>query len=478
MTIIQPTPENAQTLEIYNMETEQLTLGCAMMDPSILPDIGFLQPDDFFLERHQIILRAIRAVAPSGTTDAVAVHQKIVEMKEDVGGLSYLMSLILMPMASFVAESYGRKVEELATRRRYLRAASLIAAAVHSEQSIAEIETEIARVIKGVGERHAATIDTSEDIADIALRVMHEAAVQAKKPCDLPGMTTGIKTLDEASDGVEKGLFYLAAARPGMGKSSALAQIALSLAKAGHRVGFFSLEMPSSMLVAKMICQESKVPSWKVRKGKMTKEETDRFVKAGELVLSLPLWIEAGSGLTVSMMQSIATRHEREDGLDVVVIDTVNRIGDISKKSDQYAGTTYVSHHLADWAHDSKYAIIGAAQLSRANTNRTDKRPTLADLRDTGAWEEDADVVWGIHRPGYYDRGNESIAHLCEVVGLKDRYGDSDFTVKLYWEKQWQGFAPLADAEQQKQAPPKRPQKQPDLIEVLKERDKKAQAAA
>lgn len=228
--------------------------------------------------------------------------------------------------------------------------------------------------------------------------------------------------------------------------SSLLAQMAWGLAEGGHPVLIFSLEMGAPALVRRMICQKARVSNTESRLGRLNVEDFKKF-KAAAVELQdkgrYPIFVEDRAGRTVSAMRSIARRHTDKYGIQAVFIDTINRIGDVSHAHDQYHGMTSTSHAIADWAHDSDYAVLVAAQLSRGNQATGDKRPTLATLRDAGAQEEDADVVIGIHRPGYYKPQDDLINHEAEILPLKIREGATDAMVQLYWEPAWPGFGIL-----------------------------------
>jgi replicative DNA helicase len=225
--------------------------------------------------------------------------------------------------------------------------------------------------------------------------------------------------------------------------SALLAQIAAGLGLAGYGVLFFSLEMGRVPLVRRMICQRAKVSNTQCRRGRLNTDDLNKFKRAAVELRNV--WVEARSGLTVRSMQTITRHYARQHDIKLVIIDTVNRVGDVGRAANQYHGMTITSHAIADWAHESDYAIAVAAQLSRANKMVKDPRPTLDSLRDSGSQEEDADVVVGLHRPGYYKTDDASLRHLAKLYMLKNREGDSESDINLYWEAAWPGFALPAD---------------------------------
>lgn len=443
---------NTDDLDPRSIEAEEAVLALAIADPDTLDETGFLRPDDFFIVRHGWMWEAVKTIRERG--DGVEYLSVVTELErrgrlQESGGAAGVLSLVnkALQYPIFDAPAYARIVHDMAVRRGLIAAASRIARLAHSDETaIDEVVTRAEEEIVGVGERRASAVEQVQSVANVAADLMVEAQMRRDDPRDMVGMRTGLRPVDDMLLGIEPGLAYWIAGRPGMGKSSLLAQMAWGLAEHGCPVLFFSLEMKAEALVRRMICQMARVDNKLLRLGKLPPIEYRKWQAAAARIQNAdkyPLFIEARSGRTVADMKAIARRYANKHGIKAVVIDTINRIADVGKAGDQYHGMTAVSHAVADWAHDSAYAVLVAAQLNRGNQQGHNKRPTLATLRDAGAQEEDADVVLGLHREGYYKPDVADLEHVAELLPLKVREGATEAMAKLYWDAKWPGFGML-----------------------------------
>ena len=440
-----------------DVSAERQVLRAVMVDGYAYEEIAYLKPTDFYDVANGWVWEAVQDIAadtPMGeqvfSTQLVQRRLEAKGRKLEGGWLMFLTRIVTEgwePYAELVAKENARVIAERATRRRLIDACSDIARLAHSEDTpIEDVLEKAGANVESVRDRHAIMADEVVSGSDVAVSVLLDTQDRQDNPRDVVGMKTGIRPLDGLLLGIEPGLAYWIAGRPGMGKSSLLAQMAWGLAEHGHPILFFSLEMKAAAIMRRMICQKARVSNTNSRLGKLSDVDFRRFKEAAHAFQDkdkYPLYIDERAGRTVAAMRSIARRYADKHGIQAVFIDTINRVGDVGRARDQYHGMTATSHAIADWAHDSKYAILSAAQLSRGNQQAGDKRPTLATLRDAGSQEEDADVVVGIHRPGYYNTEDESLAHIAEILPLKIREGATDTMVKLYWEGAWPGFGLL-----------------------------------
>lgn len=427
----------------HSLESEAAVLGSILINAETIEEIGFLEPPDFFLLKNQYIFDAMLDVRKDKIAiDFLSVTQKLEEKNRlsEVGGAGAIVSLHTATPSALNIEGYARIVQRMALRRKLIDAAGAIARVAHSEDTqIDDVIEKSFKEIEAVGDKRAASITSVISVEDIAIEVLAESARVQDNPKELMGMACGLRPLDDALGGFEAGLAYWFAGRPGMGKSALLAQIAAGLGMAGHGVLFFSLEMGRVPLVRRMICQHARISNTQCRRGRLNDTDLNKFKRAAVELRNV--WVEARSGLTVRNMQTITRHYARQHDIKLVIIDTINRVGDVGKAANQYHGMTTTSHAIADWAHDSPYAIAVAAQLNRTNKMVKDPRPTLDSMRDSGSQEEDADVVIGIHRPGYYNPDDASLRHAAKLFLLKNREGDSESDVNLYWDSSWPGFA-------------------------------------
>lgn len=411
-------------------EAEKAVLGSVMIDNAALEDAAFLGSEHFYNPRYGLVWSAMWRLYQA--------HQAIDELtlRGELSGtditVAEINSMVQTTASAVNVSSYANDVLEAATRRGLLLASSEVARAAHADlRPIGDcLETSIA-AIEAVMEGHVSGRDTTRAARDVAGDVLIDALRWREDPSLVRGVASGLAPVDEMLGGFQPSELTSIAGRPGQGKSALLGRLAWGIAAKKQPVIFFSLEMTASAMVRRMGCQIAHVSSTMLKAGKLHPDEFKLFQDAIEDVATYPLWIEARSGLTVREMQAIARRYERKHGLAVVMIDTLNRVSSDGKSP--YERMTNASHATADWAHNSRYSIIQAVQMSRVNENTSDKRPTLAALRDSGAIEEDNDNILGLYRPHYYDRDNRELEHVAELRILKFRDGDSDAQADLYW---------------------------------------------
>ena len=465
---IDPATLKIDQLAPHSIEAESAVLGAALMNPDALNEVGFLTPEDFFIVRHAWIFEAMVTIRErKEPIDFMTVVSELEQNSRlaEVGGPAYILSLTNKTPNSLNTEGYGRIVERLATRRRLIDAASQIARAAHSDETDIEKVLDTSQAaMRSVSDRHIKTIDKSKAVKDIAALVLAKAKSYKENPVDIRGMRTGLLPLDHTVGGFVAGRLYHIAGRPGMGKSSLLAQIATGLAQSGCGVLMFSLEMSEEDMVWRMACQLARADSRALELGRASETEFKRFEKAIGEVTKLPIWIDDQAGRSITAMRSIANRYQREHGICAALVDTMNRVG--QEAADQYLKITKISHAMADWAHDSEYAVVSAIQLSRSNTQRSDKRPTLADIRDSGAIEEDADFIGGLHREYYYTPDRKDLEHLAAFYTLKNRYGPGERDCEMYYDAAWPGFGALEKTKVELNDPPKQESK--DSLEAAK----------
>lgn len=433
-----------EQLAPHSIECEEAVIGSILVNPNSIDEVlPFLQTDDFFLVRLGWIWDAM--VAMAARRDHIDYLTVSTELKqrgklEEVGGNKYLLDLVMRTPSSLNIEGYGRVVERLAVRRRLIGAASMVARIAHSD------ETDIEQVVNGANDamasaidRHVGTVSRSRMMSDIVADVQIDACQWRDDPRDVRGVACGFYPFDIVTGGFENGLLYLIAARPGIGKSALIAEVIRGIAETGVRVVLISLEMTDKAMTKRMGIQSSRVDATLLKQGRLPANDFDRFMTEMDRISQLPILIESRSGLSVLDMQAVVRRHEREYGkVGLVVIDTLDRV---REDAPTYERMTKISHSVADWAHNSDMALLAAKQLSRANQKMQNKRPTLDALRDSGAVEEDADWVGGLHREYAFcnteeerqQLRNEGKDHLAELIALKCRDGDADVTSEMYW---------------------------------------------
>lgn len=437
----------------HAIQAEEAVLGAILGSPNAIYEVmPFLQADDFWVVRNGWIWDVMVSLTlRRDPVDYLTVASELKQQGrlEEAGGTGYLIDITMRTPSALNVEGYGRIVERMALRRRLIDAAGKVAHVAHSDdKDIEDVISEANEAVASVTDRHVATVSKARGIDSVVADVQMEACEWRDDPQEIRGLACGLYPIDIATGGLQPGLLYEIAARPGSGKSAAVARFVWGLAFQGLSVVVMSLEMSDRAIVRRMAVQISKVNATSLKEGKLTPEEFQRFMAAGDKLAYVKdnILIETRSGLTVNDMKAVVTKHQREHNVSLVIIDTMNRVG--SKGKDQYERTTLVSHAIADWAHNSPFPILAAVQLSRVNQQTTNKRPTLSSLRDSGAVEEDADWIGGLHREWQYANTeelraqlrNEGRDHLAELIVLKARDGDADIISEMYWSPETVSF--------------------------------------
>ncbi len=396
----------ADQLAPHSVEAEEAVLGAILINPEALYEVlTFLHADDFFIVRHQWIWEAVLALHERGDPiDYLTIVNELEQVGRlaDVGGAAYILSLINKTPSALNAEGYGHIVERMGIRRRLIDAAGRIARVAHSE------ETDIDDV---VGRAEQAIFEVTErrltrelvPIKDVASDYFDHVSLLARHQEEVMGVPTGFMDLDRLLGGMQKSDLLIIAARPGMGKSSWLNSIVLNAARNRQRVALFSLEMANEQLVQRFISADTRIPSHKLREGRLDDRDWAAFVAATQTIGELPIFLDDTPALSTQELRTKARRLYLEFGLDLIVIDYLQLMTTPFRSENRVQEISYISRSLKQLARELNVPVIAAAQLSRAVEQRTDKRPMLSDLRESGSIEQDSDVVMFIYRDAYYN---------------------------------------------------------------------------
>lgn len=405
----------------HSIEAEQSVLGSALVNPECMDEFSWLRPEEFFIVRHAWIYEAmLRLKERRDPLDYLTLTSELEQTGKlaETGGAAYVLSLINQTPSALNVSGYAKIVNRMHCRRELIGAAQSIARLAHSD------ETEIDEILRKSDQclsdvivnysKHERTIVTAKEAAG---ELWMEAVRWRGDPGKFRGMCTGLNPVDWLSRGFRKNKLYYLTARPGMGKSAFMARIARGLAQAGYKVLFYALEMSAFEMVARMACQITNIVWDKVEDGTLSELENQRFLDGVLQVSELGIAFDETSGLTMQEYWDRTTAYEKENGpLDFVMLDTINLVRGIG--DNDTAKMTQASRMAKNWAHDNRhnYTLMCAAQMNRAVEGQADKRPTLRALRDSGALEEDADIIWGLYRPGYYDKSIPDNILRAEVL--------------------------------------------------------------
>jgi replicative DNA helicase len=467
-----------------NLEAEESVLGALMVSEAALNPVildARLAPEDFYRERHRLIFKAIlRLNANNEPVDALTVSELLSqqgELEEAGGrdGVSHLASTV--PVAGN-ARHYARIVKQNSLLRRLLNASQTIQRSVHErEGEPSELAERAEALLFKVA--HEEQVEDFHVLKDILSREVDRLEELAMGKAEVTGTPSGFVDFDAITGGFQPGNLIILAARPGMGKSGFVANIAEHVAVKERRpVAFFSLEMSDSELAQRLIAKRSRIPSDKLRKGKVAEREWAKVLKVCNELESAPLWIDESSDLSMLDLRAKARRlHAQETsagngGLALIVIDYIQLMRAEDARANRVEQVGQMSRGLKILARELKVPVIALSQLSRAPEQRTgrDKRPILSDLRESGNLEQDADLVAFIYREDYYrnfdedvdEKEREQLAGIAELIVRKNRNGPID-TVQLVFQDKYASFATLSRADR---AAGQQPGSEPPLVDV------------
>ena len=424
-----------------SLEAEQAVLGSMLIDARCVPDvIGVLRPDDFYLTQNKNIYEAIYSMFNfSQVIDPVTVLDKMKELGiyED-SSPKYLMELMEITPTAANAVRYANIVRDKSMLRGLVSAAQDISETVFEGTGTPAEQLEAAEK-KIYALRKGERGDSLEKISVVLHRVYDRMVEQAESGSDIPGLSTGIRDLDRKINGLNKSDLLLIAARPAMGKTSFALNIALNVAKKYKQtVAFFSLEMSREQLVSRLLSGESFVDSQKMLTGKLSDDEWTKLAMASDVLSQTDIRVDDNPSITVAEMNA---KLRRLDNLGLVIIDYLQLMtsSGYGKGGDSRVNiVSDISRSLKIMAKELNVPVICLSQLSRANESRTDKRPILSDLRESGAIEQDADEVMFLYRDDYYNENSEE-KNVAECIVAKNRHGETG-TVKLQWLPEYTTF--------------------------------------
>jgi replicative DNA helicase len=441
-----------------NLEAEESVLGAMMVSEATIEPVILdihLQAEDFYRDRHRTIFEAIiRLNEAASPVDALTVSEALSKHGnlEAVGGRDVVASLSAKVPAPGSARHYAQIVKQNALMRR------LDAAAKRIQQSVAERDGEPTEMVEQA-ERllfQVAHEDRTADFRELS-EILHEEIDKlealSKGTADATGTLSGFRQLDEITGGFQSGNLIVIAARPAMGKSSIVCNIAENVALKHKRpVALFSLEMSEMELAHRFIASQARIQGDKLRKGKVASRDWPKVVKACNTLESAPLWIDDSSDLGMLELRAKARRlHAQEkgrgsDGLGMVIVDYLQLMRSDDPRANRVEQVSQFSRGLKILARELDVPVIGISQLSRAPEQRPDKRPILSDLRESGAIEQDADLVGFLYRDEYYNQESEEPG-VAELIIAKHRNGPVGM-VKLAFLAHYPKFADLARQEQ------------------------------
>jgi replicative DNA helicase len=459
----------------HSLEAEKQLLGCLLVNNDAYARVqGFLDQEHFYFEPHRRIYAAIAKLIDRGQLADPVTLKPFFERDETlapVGGPAYLVSLAAGAASIIDTEAYARTIHDLALRRDLIRLGEDMVNRAYDP----DIEEPAPRQIENVESalfqlaEHGKS-DGGFQKFSTALRTAVDIVAAAKQRGGIAGVGTGLHDLDKRLGGLHRSDLIILAGRPGMGKTALATTMALNAARnhlkhggdQGAVIGFFSLEMSSEQLAARILSERTLISSEKLRKGTLTEEEfATQLVPAMNEMAELPLFIDATGGISIAALRTRARRLKRQHGLGMIVVDYLQLVeaSNRNRGDNRVQDVSEVSRGLKSLAKELQVPVLALSQLSRAVEQRDDKKPQLSDLRESGALEQDADVVMFVYRDEYYERWKEpkikdtpeyvawqsdmeKVHGLADIIIGKNRHGPTD-SIKVQFEAEFTRFSDL-----------------------------------
>jgi len=477
-----PASEEAIRLAPHNVEVERHLLGAILVNNDTFYRVSdFLLPEHFYLPPHREVYETAAKLIRAGKVASPVTIKTFFPAEATIADLPVVQYLIRLAgdAASIInAEDYGRIVFDLALRRSLIGIGETMVNAAYDSpvdlsprQQIEDVErslfelAETGRFDSGFG-----------SFGDALAEAVDMAAAAFERDGGLSGLATGLADLDRTMGGLQRSDLVILAGRPGMGKTSLATNIAFNVAQSyrsetaedgqvktidGGIVGFFSLEMSSEQLAARILAEQAGIPSSQIRRGAINEDQFARLAEVARQMQHLPLWIDQTGGLTIGQLAARARRLKRQRGMDLMVVDYLQLLAGSGKRASdsRVQEITEITTGLKALAKELAVPILALSQLSRQVESRDDKRPQLADLRESGSIEQDADVVLFVYREEYYLKNRkpregteeffqwqaemDRIAGLAEVIIGKQRHGPTG-TVNMQFDADITRFSTLA----------------------------------
>jgi replicative DNA helicase len=428
-----------------NLDAERSVLGSLLLMNEAIDEVAeFLTSHHFYNDRHQAIYAAVHELYEAGVRgiDVVTLSEQLEKRQklEHVGGPAYLLEILQSVPHAAHAKYYATIVREKAIQRSLIAACTeVLRDCYDAEKPVDEIlqcaEQSVFRILEQQEAGEKITID--QILLDAWARIEERARFDGG-PTGLP---SGFTDLDSKTSGFQPSELIILAARPSMGKTALVCNFAEAIAESGHGVLIFSLEQSRLELAERLLCIRAKVDSHRLRSGLMDDAERHRLMVASSELNEMPLFIDDRPGRTVSQISAIARRLKRQHKLGIVIVDYLQLVEPEDKKAPREQQIAYISRRLKFIAKELDIPVIALAQLNRGVELREDKRPRLADLRESGAIEQDADLISFLHRPSAYDP--EDRPGEAEVIIAKHRSGPTGI-VTLAWRPQYMRFEDYA----------------------------------
>lgn len=410
----------------HNRQAEEAVLGSVLINPESYYDVAqILEGDYFYIIRNRWIWEIFTYLHENRSPiDILTVSEELENRNqiEEIGGQAYLLMLVNQTPSSLNAEAYAKIVEETSVRRRMLTSANEMAKlAYQQDKPIEKIIDSAEKSVFNLSERRIRR--DLQSIQTVVSKYYDRVSQLYQRSEEIFGVPTGLVDLDKLLGGMQKSDLLIIAGRPASGKTGFLITVAKNAAmKHKKHVAMFSLEMSNEQLVQRMIAQETGINTQALRSGKINEDQWDLFTKAIEVLGDAKIYLDDTPALTPIQMRTKCRRLHLEHHIDLILVDYIQLMSSESRTDNRVQEVSYISRNLKTLARELNVPVLAAAQLSRAVEQRSDKRPMLSDLRESGSLEQDADIVMFIHKKDDISSENEK-TELIELMVAKHRNG-------------------------------------------------------
>ena len=430
----------------HSLEAEQSVIGSMMIDPeAIAAAASILTEEDFYHRPYALLFRAITDLDNAGRPiDNVTLQERLRELDapEELASPQTLAELVSAVPTSTNARHYAKIVADKAQLRRMIRTMETLTSACYADRDTTEnltasMEKQVFQLLAGNQGRELVPI------SQIVMSALDRISIASNLNTNVTGIPSGFPDLDYKTSGFQRSDLVLIAARPSMGKTAFVLNIGAHMAFRDHRrVAIFSLEMSKEQLINRLLAQESNVDATKLRTGRLKDSEWESLVLSADRIGRSPLIIDDTPGISVAELRSKCRRLKLEGGLDCIMIDYLQLMTSGGRGTDsRQQEISEISRSLKEVAREMQVPVLALSQLSRAVEQRPDHRPVLSDLRESGAIEQDADVVMFLYREDYYNQDSERKG-IADVLIRKQRNGPIG-DVELIWLPEYTKFASM-----------------------------------
>ena len=423
----------------WSPEAEQAVLGAMLLDQdAALRAAELLDHSQFYQDAHRRLFRAAVTLTEQRVViDHITLRNELSRRDELdlVGGADYIAELVDSVATAANLEHHARIIREKAILRRLIETSTaIIQEAYDGHQSANELlDHAEGRIFRISQERRQ---EGFVRIKEMLWPTMERIETLQKSGKSVTGVPSGFEDLDALTSGFQRSELIIIAARPSMGKTAFVLNVAANAAHEGHGIALFSLEMSKDAIVQRLLCAEARVDSQRVRRGMLRDTDFTALARAAGWLQQCPIWIDDSPALTLLEMRSKARRLRADNEVGLIVVDYLQLMRSPEYSENRVQEISDISRSLKGLARELEIPVIALSQLSRASEQRGgERKPILSDLRDSGAIEQDADVVVFIHRPEYYDREDESKRGIAEIMLAKHRNGPTgDVTLAFHRE--------------------------------------------